>query len=440
MIFTVFSVLIVLYGLIDFKKSFLIFVIYHVFWYSTKLFEVGGMAMNTTILVCGGYCVLFFFNKKKYKKIGNFPYKVPFVLIMASYLLSSFTALSGFGTEFARGVRIILLPYSVILILWKIADDKKDFVFLFRGITVVMFISCIYGIIEYFLGKNILLDYKIMLSGGNLDVYEVNTLRGYRLTSIFEHPLGAGMTFGLYSAFVFVTWLRMGIKLPYRRLAIITAILCLPCIILTKMRSGILFTIICFLPVLDLKKITRKRAVVITIGLFLGIPLLLILMRNQLYIITNLFTVSKSSAVGGSSLEMRLNQLTAVTRIFSMSPITGLGQTFRAYITRSIYTDAALGYESIWFEQLTMHGLIGVCAQIVLLYMTVFKVPKKYNSKPALIFSIAYWVTYTLTSIPSFRVVLFYAVMIFFIKHSDKYRPSSINEHKNQTILAHLRG
>ena len=37
----------------------------------------------------------------------------------------------------------------------------------------------------------------------------------------------------------------------------------------------------------------------------------------------------------------------------------------------------ALDFESLWFEQMAKHGVIGVTAYIVMIYYAVCKIPKK---------------------------------------------------------------
>ena len=85
-------------------------------------------------------------------------------------------------------------------------------------------------------------------------------------------------------------------------------------------------------------------------------------------------------------------------------------------------TDAARGYESIWFEQLVMHGRLGVLCHILLLYYSVIKIPKRFKSKEVLVFSLAYWIIYSITSIPSFRIFLLYLAIFYFIKTSKEYK------------------
>ncbi|MBR6665866.1 MAG: O-antigen ligase family protein [Lachnospiraceae bacterium] len=423
MIFTLISILILLYGFINYKKSLMLFIIYQIFWYSTPIIKAGGLHLNTNLILPFYFCVLFFLNRKKYtlSRIA-FPYKMPFIFIIVVYILTCFFALSGFTPEFGRAIMKIFRDYLFIWLLWNVIETKEDFKFLFSGITVVICVACLYGLFEYMEGRNPLLDYKVILSDNTIEVYNVLWSRGYRLVSLFEHPLGAGMTLGLYSIFVLYLWINKNNNLPHKYIAIISAILCLPCIVLTKMRSAIIFLLILAFVMINGKIFKKKRFYYILLLFMLAMPLFFVVISNNMDILMNLISIDSSSAVGGSSLKMRLSQYEAIKEISKLSPWAGLGETFRNYIVYSSYTDAARGYESIWFEQLVMHGRLGVLCHILLLYYSVIKIPKRFKSKEVLVFSLAYWIIYSITSIPSFRIFLLYLAIFYFIKTSKEYK------------------
>ena len=114
-----------------------------------------------------------------------------------------------------------------------------------KGFVLIFFIAEIYGLVGYITQSNIVFEYKSSLTPEGLAEYYYgkDSERGYRLCSIFEHPIGAGMTFGLLSIFIIYLYFYKGKKYPYKCLAFITCTLGILCVILTKMRAGILFTI-----------------------------------------------------------------------------------------------------------------------------------------------------------------------------------------------------
>lgn len=355
-------------------------------------------------------------NKRK------FPFSIPFWLIGISYFFSCFTAISGFMPELNRALMRIFSTYIFIFILWYVVDSRKDLKFIFNGVTLTMFFAAIYGIIEYFFGANILLSYKVTLSDYTLNLYDSSGLRGYRLTSFFEHPLGAGMMFGLYSTFYFSLMVRNERVAIKNKLGMLTALLCLPCVILTKMRTAIIFTIILMVMIFINKKFTKLAFSRIFLGSILIIPILIIVICTNSELITNLFSSQTSSEIGGSSLSMRLDQFAAIKMIIKPSPVFGLGETFRSSIVNNALTASALGYEGIIFEQLSMHGYFGLFVTIILMYFSIIKVPLKYKSKEVAIISIAYWLSYLVSSIPSFRLPFLYLTIFYFIKTSNIYK------------------
>lgn len=422
MFFTIISIFILMYGCINFKKGLIIFITYELFWYSTSVFRISALSLNSTMLLTVGFSVLYLIKKEKNKVCKEtFPYAIPFVIAICSYILSSFYAISGFQTEFSRVLNYIFKDYIIIWLLWNTLETEKDFNYLFKAVSVVVFIGCVYGFIEYVLKDNPLLNYKNVLSSNTINIYNSTGLRGYRLSSYFEHPIGAGMVFGLYSIFTIYLWINKR-YLPANKLALITAFACIPCIMLTKMRSAILFMLICALVFVNKKIFSKKKFWNIVLLFIIVLPIVIYISKDSLDLLFNMFTADSSSTIGGSSLTMRLSQLDAVKHIMKTSPIFGLGETFRSYITRSVYTDAALGYEGLWFEQAVMHGIFGIGSTILMIYYTVVKIPKKYNSKEACIFALAYWIVYSFSSIPSFRMCYFWLIEFYFIKTSEIYK------------------
>jgi len=430
MVFIVLSLLILLYGIYNYKKGFMLYIISTIFSYPVSVFKIAGFSVSTTIIMALFFFSLYIFrnihNKRKDISTEGFPFKLPLILLFVSLLITPFFAYAGFSVEFARSLTIVCRSYLLIWIMWDIIEDDNDFSFAFKAIIVVMVISCLYGIYEYTLSFNPLLNFKHSISDEGFDLYSLQTLRGYRLTSVFEHPIGAGMTMGLYSIFIFVEFVRYKEVIPFNKLAIFTAILCIPCVLLTKMRASVVFTIIASLCLISPAFYKKKRFYAILLIFLIVIPFIYLMARNNPIlsnVVLSIFNSDYQTAAGGSNSVMRFSQLKAVYELFKLSPIGGLGETFKS-VYSSVYTQEVLGLESIWFEQMAMHGAVGVIANIVLMYFTVIKIPMKYRSVPAFTFGLAYWVTYTLTSTPSFRIIIFFLIEFYFIKKSEVYRKS----------------
>lgn len=71
--------------------------------------------------------------------------------------------------------------------------------------------------------------------------YSVDDVRGYRVQSVFEHAIGAGVNFILYILFVLILLVKIGIKTKWRNILYIICILSAMAAIFSNSRTPILF-------------------------------------------------------------------------------------------------------------------------------------------------------------------------------------------------------
>ena len=188
------------------------------------------------------------------------------------------------------------------------------------------------------------------------------------------------------------------------------------------MRAGILFTIFASGIVI---KMSNKKTYKIIILLLSILVITFPLYKNYLNIVLSIFDSNASSKVGGSNAQMRFEQLSASIELMKLSPIGGLGERFMVLI-KNQYIDKILAMESFIFEELCKHGLVGLISTIYLVIISVFKIPYKFKVREIFWISFALWGIYTLTSIPFFRMNLYYIVVFYFIKNSQLYIESKI--------------
>lgn len=427
---------ILFYSLIDFKRAYFMYLVCQIFWfYHIRLIAIKGLPVITIGMALSLWFLMCLLLKRgrifKYK-IGM-PYTIPLILIIISMFITCFFAVAGFKSEFSRFISLCIQNYSNIWVTWYLVETEKDFRFLLKAFTITFFVACIFGLIEYVIKFNPYVAYKSLLTEKGIETYALSSGRGYRIMSVFEHPIGAGMTIGLYCVSVFLIFIQQKEKLPFEKLALLTAILCLPCIILTKMRASLFFTLIAALSCAELKKRRfYKILLFVLICSILGFPIIV----ENANIFLSMFSKAAQKIARGSSAEMRLRQLRAVVELMKMSPIGGLGERFSDLISNE-YTAAALDYESLWFEQMAKHGVVGVTAHVILIVFEVIIVPRKYRSNEIFFISLAYWLTYTLTSVPSFRTHYYYFILFYFIKRTNKYRRKyiEITELKERKII-----
>lgn len=430
MILIAIGILITLYALIDFKKALCLYLFYQVFWHPTAtLVQIRGLpTIIISMFMNMVFFIIYIFNRKRVKKAKCcFPLERPILLVILSYFVTCFFSLAGFGEEFSRAFSVIAQDFFLLWIMWETLETKNDIQRLEKGFIILFLFAGTYSLIEYIIKDNPLVNYKSPLNDAGIVLYSTTTealTRGYRVVSLFEHPIGAGMTMALFVIYILVKIVKYKEKIQgnYKLFSYMAVALCLIGILLTKMRSCLLFLIVSLFTIVDFKnkRFYRIAGTILIFGLIM-FPLF----QNSLNIFLSLFSSKAQEAVGGSTLALRVSQFDAIFHLYKMSPIGGLGEKFENLITKSIYTQNALGYESIWFVQMTRHGITGVIANIVLAYYSIIKIPNLYKSKPAMFLALGYWVTFTMTTIPSFRMNLYYLLYFYFLKETEIYKSGS---------------
>lgn len=418
MILIVIGLLILIYSFYDFKKAYYAFIFYSIFWAPNAIcFTIGEKDIILNLIMSFGFLISFILNYKKLNKTKKLmPFTIPFVLIILSMFLTCFFSKGGFYSEFTRFISKIFQTYTTIFISWYVFETKEDYKKLIRLIIVAFFIAGIYGLIEFIIQKNYFLDYKRIISPNIYSTYNT-ARRGYRIVSIFDHSLGAGINFGLVCAFILYLYIYEKDILTYKKISIITAIICFINVILTKSRGDYLFLLIALIPCFNPKRVNLKKVLMIILIIFtISIPFT----YKRLNIITSIFDDDAQSQIKGSSIQLRVEQYFAAKEAVTESPIFGLGEKYPEYISLEL-KEKIKGAESIWLEQLLKHGIVGVITNIVFTIFSIVIIPYKYKSKRLLFLSLAYWITYSITTFLGFRFDLFYCILFYYIKSSKCY-------------------
>jgi O-antigen ligase len=368
------------------------------------------------------FTLLYFIKYYNRKNVSNlcrveFPYLLPIFLYAVSRLVTCYTTIVGFGDEFARFIGYLFSSCIEIWLIWKIVETRDDFSFLLKGLTVIFLFAGIYGIITYPTNSNIIFDYKSALIHDGIEAYNGVDMRGYRLTSIFEHPLGAGMNFGLYIILMLIAIYVIKDRINYKEFVLVAISCGIICIFFSKMRSGLLFTMIGLLAVLDLKRVQTYK---ILIGATLLLTIASPIYKDQFDILFSMFDSKAQEVIGGSNFEMRIEQLAASFVIMQKSLIGGFGEQSLFYLNDANTADLR-ALESVFFEEMVRHGLLGLLATFIMMYYALIKIPRKFHSKELFFIALSFWVTYSMTSIPFFRMHLYFLTLFYIIKKTPTY-------------------
>ena len=418
------GILIGCYSFINFKKAFIWFMAYQIFVpFGLQLFSIGGTSLSIGLSLSFLFLILFF-TKKIQKKSGkdSFPLKIAFIVIILARLLTYFTALGTFAEEFNRSLSFMLQSISNIYISWYVFNSKKEFRYFFKIVTITMFIACVFGYFEYSSSYNAYTNYLQDYLKEGISFYSTESVRGYRVTSFFEHPIGAGMNFGLYFVTSLYLYVNKGRQMPYRRLALLTAFLCVPLVILSKQRGAMIFTVFTLFMLLNFRK---KRFYFILFTSAIAIMIISPMLQEYSVYFSSIFNQTAQNEVSGSSLAMRLVQLGGAFELWKRSPLFGIGEKFMNYV-ESYWIYEIYMLESVWLDQLVKHGIMGILGYVLLAKTTIYNIPKKYGFKNEVFLMISFWITYSITTIPAFRLFGLYIIIFYFIldKMDKKYQVS----------------
>lgn len=418
MILIVVGIIIALYSFVNYKKAFIYFLGYQIFvQFGIQLYSNKSVSIPLGLVVSGIFFLQFLHGRKyEEKRMKEFPFKKAFFLILISRFLTCFVALGSFTEELNRAITFSFQSIINIYIGWYVFDSEDRYKDLFKITTIIIFIACILGYIEYFIEYNPYTNYEKNFIGEGINYYDPKSVRGFRITSVFEHPIGAGMNFGLYFVVTMYLLINEWKKVPMKRLAIITSFLCIPLVFMTKQRSAMLFTLMISTILFDHRK---KGSYIVAYILFLLVVIFSPIISKYSQYFTSIFDENAQAKIRGSTLEMRMTQLNSCVELLKISPLFGIGEKYTNYLNNN-YTKDALMLESVWLEQMVKHGILGMLAYFILFYEQVIGVARKYKTGKLIIINIAFWITYTITTVPSFRMYYLYILIFYTIfKSSD---------------------
>lgn len=422
MIFTLIGIILIIYSFKNFKKAFLWFIMFKLCLVTNiTILSIPGIPLLTLDMFLTAVFLLLYFTKRQKMQLEYvpFPYSKPFKWMAVSYFLSTLFAYIGFAGAFSQYIGQVLTEFVFAWLMWKIID-RKDIEYIIKGLAFMFLLSCIYAFYEKFTQTNPIQNYELTLvndASRTIDFLVTDDInRGYRVQSFFEHAIGAGVNWAMFIVLYFTLTTIYKYKLK-SKLCLITAILCIPCVFFANARGPLVFLMVSILSFVDLKNKKFYKLIIVGVILLVVVsPLLSDYFDNLL----SIFDSKAQEKVGGSNADMRFDQLDASIELMKQSPLLGLGYKFMNVLHTNLVS-RLLGFESIWFRVLTQFGLLGTFVNLMLAYYSLIKIPIQYKSRPLLFFSLAYWISASLTSLPGILIYLYYLILIIFIKTSNRY-------------------
>ncbi|MGN9105595.1 O-antigen ligase family protein [Oliverpabstia intestinalis] len=377
------------------------------------------------------FLFLFLLKYKKYKtKAKRFPWNVPMLFWGTSIVLTSIFSISGFSSEITTMLGNLLKDIFLIIVLWSVIDTKEDFFRLYRYLSIVFFISCIYGFIEYFMGCNPLQSYLANFAGISDAVvwsYSAEQYRGYRICSIFEHAMGAGVNWSLYAVFTIYLFIRRNKELKHKYFCMFTAIMCIVCVFLSKCRSPLLFLAFFSLSLVQIESKRFYKFLLFSAPVVIICAVVAYKYSSALQSIVDIVFFNGTGEMGieSSSLTLREVQIDTSFNLMKLSPLVGLGTHYKDVLSQSM-TYYILGGEGILIFVPAGYGILGLIAYSIMAYYDIVFIPLKYKTKECFFLGLAYWITNMFSSIPGLITFIYYLFMIYFIRNT---RGWNVNEY-----------
>ena len=308
-------------------------------------------------------------------------------------------------------MQTILLPIYV----WHVMQWDASSIKLYRKtLFVVIILSAVYGIALMPLhGLNPYIMYIQMLKGEEYQIgYALAEGSGRlfgRISSCFTHPMAYGLFLGL--SFIFVFSYRKKIS---NVLFFVMILLLSVNVVACGVRSslGALGVAMCFFLIF-------KGEVKLILRIFGLLGLLIIMQIPELsdYVTSIVDFNQKHTQVGGSSFEMRLNQMEGCLNEISRSPFLGKGFGWHLYYIEKFGDHPILlAFESLIFVVLCDNGFMGVLIWLVFIGAIIYNTKKIVKRDCSVLYSsLLFYVIYCcLTGEYNYLrlFLLFYVIMV----------------------------
>lgn len=317
--------------------------------------------------------VFYIIRKCFYKPINsrNFPLKRALIwMFLGSLVLIVFD--SRFSI-FYRFIYPILDAFDVYIVLYfaYFLSQYVPFNKHYNYIVICVFISVLYGLFNYITGLNpvsSLVD-SIYTSG---DGYSVDVGSRQYVKSFSRYVFDFGYNCSVMSLCFLYNFMKNRKTGFLEYLALIMAFLgVVLCGSRTMLITAVFSILVLMLITLNVTKLFKYLLV---IGCFSMIAYLSVPPITEMVDMTINTIFHQSNEVTGSSIEMRMNQLSGAISLWSQDPIFGNGYKYifnELSLSENNYSTEMAGYESLVFSLLIERGVVGIIVYLIF-FITLF--------------------------------------------------------------------
>ncbi len=392
-------------------KATLLYCVSYIFTqgYLCLRYEPPALTLNFAL----NFFFIFFYIITHKIKWREFPLYKPFVFLLITYIIAIFVSPLG-PLRCLTGVIDLILSYLVVIMFYFEFKNYRDIKFIYKSFAAVAVIMLGYGIMEFLLQQNPIIDkvyqtVPLSLLKGKL----YPTLQRFgtiRCQSFMTISISYGGLCTLWIAFLLLTekYARkyLGTILYWGIIAV-----SLFGLLSSGSRSPFVYFALVIFPYFLRNNFGTKTRIIAVFACLIG---LVVFADSMIALIESLGSNSDTS---GSNVDMRVDQLAATIMVIDQYPIFGLG--YNGYSVGHDMNSDILGAESIWLQTLLSYGLLGV-VRTCYMYMTMIKVLRRATPpkmKMAATFFVLGWVAFcSFTSSPGMSDVYFLIILIAIIK------------------------
>lgn len=337
--------------------------------------------------IFGFWIIKQIFQKKEQSQ--PYPRPIAFASLFTSicYLTTTFVTKNSYLTTVLTNIfTFFIFPY----LFWHALSTKANVKFAINVLINFTFFFAVYAIIEFLLRENYL--FKLFSEMFTFEEFADarNDLRYgmHRCNSIFSYTSPFGYASCALYYILFYLLYKYKCIISKNKIKLLLYILPI-CILITGSRAiyiGLMPILLSFLLTPGVFKL--KYTKILITFLLISLPVTIALFSNILDSFVN------TSSVGGSSTEMREEQLDICLYYLYQSPIWGNGKMY-LWDTVKYYNWELRGAESIWFSLMVDYGLMGCFSFILLIISCSYSLYKIY---PMYVFFPFIYVTVTLFS------------------------------------------
>lgn len=398
------SLLTVIWGvllLVDFKKSFIVFMAFAV--WTSCFFSPAAAVFPAVSRIALLLFLIKYKNLTQGVKITRFPMILSFFLLFASLTFTNFLTGNPHYNDYISRVSVQLLNIFMLWCLFEHEPQRSIRIFVVSSMFFAILL-CGYGFFEAITRSNPFVSLMDSI-GAYTDPFLITEVRfGVKRTQslLLMHTTLAGICISLFAMFVaYSDRLVKSSKLK----VLIAALVIMT--FFTGSRSGILSIVITMM--MMMKNMNARK--------ILGISaLLLLFVVFQSYFDTIFQSFSNTQSVGGSNSDMREVQfeiaLGGLVNHFWLG--NGLGYTF----SDAFYTVDLLGAESLWIPIAVDQGVFGCIATLMFFIQSLVYCIKQ-GKFSCCFYVLAMFALFSMTSVPQYNFTYSF-IYLYVMTHIDE--------------------